>query len=85
MWPNRKKALGVLKLKKIESHFHFPVALLEVRMLNPLLINRALKPRAMKVDFGTLPVNWMANKKAWVTTAVFAEWYNILYQKLENI
>jgi len=46
-------------------------------MLKPLLlINRAFKPGAMKgVDFNTLPVNWVANKKAWVTTTVFTEWF----------
>ena len=27
------------------------------------------------VDFGTLPVNWMAIKKPWVTTTVFTEWF----------
>ncbi|GFV09251.1 hypothetical protein TNCV_1868591 [Trichonephila clavipes] len=27
-------------------------------------------------DLNTLPVHWMANKKAWVTTAIFTEWFN---------
>ena len=55
MWPNRNKVLAVLKLKKIESHFYFASG---DRMLKPLLINHALKPRALKdVDFDTLPVN----------------------------
>ncbi|GFX74851.1 tigger transposable element-derived protein 1 [Trichonephila clavipes] len=36
------------------------------RMLKPLLVNRSLKPRALKgKDLNTLPVHWMANKKAW--------------------
>ncbi|XP_053959020.1 tigger transposable element-derived protein 1-like [Anastrepha ludens] len=35
------------------------------------------------VDFGTLPVNWMANKKSWVTTTVFTEWF-IKYFVLET-
>ncbi|UYV73828.1 hypothetical protein LAZ67_11001043 [Cordylochernes scorpioides] len=47
------------------------------RMLNPLLVNRSLKPCALKgKDLNTLPVHWMANKKAWVTTAIFTEWFN---------
>ncbi|UYV81798.1 hypothetical protein LAZ67_20002483 [Cordylochernes scorpioides] len=47
------------------------------RMLKPLLVNRSLKPRALKgKDLNTLPVHWMANKKAWVTTAIFTEWFN---------
>ncbi|UYV74410.1 TIGD1 [Cordylochernes scorpioides] len=47
------------------------------RMLKLLLVNRSLKPRALKgKDLNTLPVHWMANKKAWVTTAIFTEWFN---------
>ncbi|UYV80085.1 FUBP1 [Cordylochernes scorpioides] len=47
------------------------------RMLKPLLVNRSLKPRALKgKDLNTLPAHWMANKKAWVTTAIFTEWFN---------
>ncbi|UYV63432.1 hypothetical protein LAZ67_2004058 [Cordylochernes scorpioides] len=47
------------------------------RMLKPLLVNRSLKPRELKgKDLNTLPVHWMANKKAWVTTAIFTEWFN---------
>ncbi|UYV76721.1 hypothetical protein LAZ67_14001873 [Cordylochernes scorpioides] len=47
------------------------------RMLKPLLVNRSLKPPALKgKDLNTLPVHWMANKKAWVTTAIFTEWFN---------
>ncbi|GFX55915.1 tigger transposable element-derived protein 1 [Trichonephila clavipes] len=39
------------------------------RMLKPLLVNRSLKPRALKgKDLNTLPVHWMANKKAWVVS-----------------
>lgn len=45
------------------------------RILKPLLINRALKPRSMKgINMNRLPVHWMANKKAWVTSAIFTEW-----------
>lgn len=45
-------------------------------MLKPLLINKALRPRAFKgVDIKSLPVHWMANKKGWVTSTVFSEWF----------
>lgn len=47
------------------------------RMLKPLLINRSLRPRALKgKDLKKLPVHWMANKKAWMTSAFFTEWFN---------
>ncbi|XP_053968450.1 tigger transposable element-derived protein 1-like [Anastrepha ludens] len=46
------------------------------RMLKPLLVNRALRPRSMKsVDFNKLPIHWTANKKAWMTSAIFTEWF----------
>lgn len=41
------------------------------RMLKPLLVNRALRPRSMKgVDFNKLPIHWTANKKVWMTRIV---------------
>ncbi|GFV55050.1 tigger transposable element-derived protein 1 [Trichonephila clavipes] len=47
------------------------------RMLKPLLINKSLRPRALKgKDLKQLPVHWMANPKAWMTTALFTEWFN---------
>jgi len=47
------------------------------RILKPLVINRAIRPRAMKgKDIKKLPVHWMANKKAWMTACVFREWFN---------
>ncbi|GFX05348.1 tigger transposable element-derived protein 1 [Trichonephila clavipes] len=47
------------------------------RMLKPLLINKSLRPRALKgKDLNQLPVHWMANPKAWITTAIFTEWFN---------
>ncbi|GFY28059.1 tigger transposable element-derived protein 1 [Trichonephila clavipes] len=46
-------------------------------MLKPLLINKSLRPRALKgKDLKQLPVHWMANSKAWMTTAIFTEWFN---------
>ncbi|GFW16227.1 tigger transposable element-derived protein 1 [Trichonephila clavipes] len=47
------------------------------RMLKPLLINKSLRPRALKCkDLKQLPVHWMANPKSWMTTAIFTEWFN---------
>lgn len=47
------------------------------RMLKPLMTNRSLHPRALKgKNVAELPVHFMANKKAWVTTAVFVTWFN---------
>ncbi|GFX97574.1 tigger transposable element-derived protein 1 [Trichonephila clavipes] len=47
------------------------------RMLKPLLINKSLRPRALKgKDLKQLPVHWMANRKSWMTTAIFKEWFN---------
>ncbi|GFY32538.1 tigger transposable element-derived protein 1 [Trichonephila clavipes] len=49
----------------------------EDRMLKPLLINKSLRPCALKgKDLKQLPVHWMANPKAWMTTAIFTEWFN---------
>ncbi|GFY03533.1 tigger transposable element-derived protein 2 [Trichonephila clavipes] len=46
-------------------------------MLKPLLINKSLRPRAVKgTDIKQLPVHWMANPNAWMTTAIFKEWFN---------
>ncbi|GFX69237.1 tigger transposable element-derived protein 1 [Trichonephila clavipes] len=46
-------------------------------MLKPLLINKSLRPLALKgKDLKQLPVHWMANPKAWMTTAIFTEWFN---------
>ncbi|XP_065365512.1 tigger transposable element-derived protein 1-like [Calliphora vicina] len=45
-------------------------------MLKPLAINKFLKPRALiGKDLKCLPVHWMANHKAWVTSAIFSEWF----------
>ncbi|GFS57038.1 tigger transposable element-derived protein 1 [Trichonephila clavipes] len=47
------------------------------RISKPLLINKSLRPRALKgKDLKQLPVHWMANPKAWMTTAIFTEWFN---------
>ncbi|GFX72535.1 tigger transposable element-derived protein 1 [Trichonephila clavipes] len=47
------------------------------RMLKPLLINKSLRLHALQgKDLKQLPVHWMANPKAWMTTAIFTEWFN---------
>ncbi|GFS49758.1 tigger transposable element-derived protein 1 [Trichonephila clavipes] len=47
------------------------------RMLKPLLINKSLRPLALKgKDLKQLSVHWMANPKTWMTTAFFTEWFN---------
>ncbi|GFX66557.1 tigger transposable element-derived protein 1 [Trichonephila clavipes] len=47
------------------------------RMLKPILINKSLRPSALKdKDLKQLPVHWMANPKSWMTTAIFTEWSN---------
>ncbi|GFV78453.1 tigger transposable element-derived protein 1 [Trichonephila clavipes] len=47
------------------------------RMLKPLLINKSLRPRALKgKDLKQLPVHWMANPKTWMTTDFLTEWFN---------
>ncbi|XP_017756505.1 PREDICTED: tigger transposable element-derived protein 1-like [Eufriesea mexicana] len=46
-------------------------------MLKPLIINKALHPRVLQgTNVAELPVHFMANKKAWVTSAVFSTWFN---------
>lgn len=52
----------------------------------PLLINKSLNPRAFKnVDKKKLPVHWRANKKAWMTSALFEDWfYNSFVPEVEK-
>ncbi|CAK9820080.1 Tigger transposable element-derived protein 1 [Anthophora quadrimaculata] len=46
-------------------------------MLKPLIINKALHPHALKsINLAKYPVHFVANKKAWVTSAVFATLFN---------
>ncbi|XP_055585228.1 tigger transposable element-derived protein 1-like [Uranotaenia lowii] len=49
-------------------------------LFKPLLINRSLRPRALKgMDYDQLPVHWLANQKAWVTQAVFRQWFEEMF------
>nr|XP_060616419.1 tigger transposable element-derived protein 1-like isoform X2 [Anolis sagrei ordinatus] len=44
--------------------------------LKPLVVHHSLNPRALhNVTKTSLPVIWRANPKAWVTAAVFQEWF----------
>ena len=55
--------------------------------LKPLVIDNAARPRAFKQNSVTpdnLPVTWKHNKKAWMTTAVFAIWLNQLNETLKE-
>lgn len=46
------------------------------RMLKPLFINKSQMPRAMKGEnMEKLPVYWRANKKAWMTSSMFEDWF----------
>lgn len=55
-------------------------------MTKPLLVHRALNPRALKgVNKSALPVHWKANSKAWVTRELFREWFlNCFVPEVEN-
>ena len=44
--------------------------------LTPLWIHNSKRPRPFKnVDMNRLPVFWQSNKKAWMTTVLFEEWF----------
>jgi hypothetical protein len=43
--------------------------------IDPVVINNALNPRCLKgVNVKKLPLRYYANKKAWMTSDVFADW-----------
>ncbi|XP_069815138.1 tigger transposable element-derived protein 1-like [Dendropsophus ebraccatus] len=45
--------------------------------LKPMLVYQAENPRALKgISKAQLPVIWKSNRKAWVTLAVFKDWFN---------
>ncbi|GFY66496.1 tigger transposable element-derived protein 1 [Trichonephila inaurata madagascariensis] len=46
------------------------------KFLKPLIINKALHPRALKgINVAELPIHFMSNRRAWVTSAVFTTWF----------
>lgn len=51
-------------------------------VIKPLMLYRSLNPRALKnQNKDNLPVFWRANKKAWVTSAVFCDWFRNCFVK----
>ncbi|XP_057669935.1 tigger transposable element-derived protein 1-like [Diorhabda carinulata] len=45
-------------------------------VIKPLMLYRSFNPRALKnQNKDNLPVFWRANKKAWVTSAIFCDWF----------
>lgn len=54
-------------------------------VIKPLMLYRSLNPGALKnQNKDDLPVFWRANKKAWVTSAIFCDWF-FLFLKLKFI
>lgn len=55
-------------------------------MTKPLAIHKSLNPRAFKKqDKEKFPVFWRANKKAWMTAALFREWFTDMFiPEVEN-
>ena len=53
--------------------------------LKPLAIGNAVKPRCFRnIKVDSLPVSWTANKRAWMTSALFVEWLKALDKKMRN-
>lgn len=51
-------------------------------VMKPLFLNKFLNPRCMKhVNKSKLPVYWRANKKAWVTSKMFEDWFQNIFAK----
>ncbi|EGZ08334.1 hypothetical protein PHYSODRAFT_417818, partial [Phytophthora sojae] len=47
--------------------------------LEPIVINRAAKPRCFKgVNVGAIPMDYFSNQKAWMTSEVFLKWVRAL-------
>ncbi|KAM6471896.1 uncharacterized protein PHA67_002618 isoform 2-T2 [Liasis olivaceus] len=45
--------------------------------LTPMLVYRSPNPRALKgYNHSSLPVIWRSNKKAWMTQALFSDWFS---------
>lgn len=50
----------------------------------PLIIGKSLRPRCFKkMDLNALGVEWHANKKAWMTSAIFENWLLALDSKMK--
>ncbi|KAK3878580.1 hypothetical protein Pcinc_016793 [Petrolisthes cinctipes] len=72
---NEEKAPG-LKVSKQRLTVLLMANTAGTEQLKPLVIHRSARPRAFKnVFISKLPVIWRANKKAWMTSNIFEEWY----------
>ena len=46
-------------------------------MMKPMMLHRFLNPRALKgKNKHTLPLFWRANRKVWMTAAIFMDWFH---------
>ena len=55
-------------------------------VIKPLLLDKSLNPRAFKnQNKDNLPVFWRANKKAWVTSAIFCDWFRNCFVSEDEI
>ncbi|XP_050400164.1 tigger transposable element-derived protein 6 isoform X2 [Patella vulgata] len=53
--------------------------------LKPLVIGVAENPRCFKgVDKNNLSVNWLANRKVWMTSAIFSDWLEELNRQMRR-
>ncbi|CAF1023635.1 unnamed protein product [Rotaria sordida] len=53
--------------------------------LKPLVIAKSLKPRCFKnLNVSKLPVDWRANKTAWMNVKLFSEWLSNLNASMEK-
>ncbi|KAK4303744.1 hypothetical protein Pmani_024265 [Petrolisthes manimaculis] len=72
---NEEKAPG-LKVSKQRLTVLLMANAAGTERLKPLVIHHSARPRAFKnVFISKLPVLWRANKKAWMTSSIFDEWY----------
>ena len=55
-------------------------------MMKPIMLFHSLNPRALKgKNKHRLPVFWRANRKAWVTAAIFMDWlHNCFIPQVEK-
>ncbi|XP_037910216.1 tigger transposable element-derived protein 1-like [Hermetia illucens] len=74
--PRKKLQHHASKSPKAGLHMFWAEMPLAIFKLKPLLVYHSENPRVLKnISKTTLPVIWKHNKKAWVTTALFAEWF----------
>jgi hypothetical protein len=73
---NDQRSVSGLKLNKDRITLLFCSNASGSLLLKPFFIGHSLNPRALKnQDKKKLPVHWNANKKAWMTSALFEQWF----------